>query len=243
MRFAATVAYNGTAYKGFQRQSRGASIQQSLEDALEAIAGRKVKVNGAGRTDTGVHATGQVVAFDLEWQHPYEKLQKALNSRLASDIAIVHVKQVSDDFDPRRHAVSRTYQYRLYQAEVRDPLRLNLAWHVTSLVGGSGMNAAAGSIVGKHDFISFGLPPSGTNTVRTVTTAGWDFDGPDAKFTITADAFLFRMVRTLVGTMVKIGQEKMTVEEFQAILAARKRGLAAAPAPACGLTLTAVNYR
>jgi tRNA pseudouridine38-40 synthase len=243
MRFAATVAYNGTAYKGFQRQSRGLTIQQSIEDVLEVIAGRTVKIKGAGRTDTGVHASGQYIAFDLEWHHPLEKLQTALNSRLASDIAIVNVKHVSEDFDPRRDAISRTYQYQLYEAKVRNPLRLNLAWHVTNLQAAPFMNDAAQSIIGKHDFTSFGLPPSGTNAVRTVTAAGWKFEGNDATFTITADAFLFRMVRSLVGTMVKIGQDKMTVEEFQVILAARKRGLAAAPAPACGLTLTAVNYR
>lgn len=243
MRYAATIAYNGTTYRGFQRQARGPSVQQTIEEVIAQLVGSETTVRGAGRTDAGVHAAGQVIAFDVDWSHGPDALKSAINANLPADVVFKDVRCIYPGFDPRRHAVGRTYQYRLYVSEVRDPLRNNLAWNVPLLPKPGLMKRAAKVIVGTHDFTSFGLPPGhGTNGVRTVTRATWENAGTEAIFTITANAFLFRMVRTLVGTMVKVGQGGMTVDEFRAILSARKRGLAAAPAPACGLTLLEVLY-
>lgn len=244
MRYAAQVAYDGTAYRGFQLQPNGPTIQQMLEEALNRIGGQAVRVTCAGRTDAGVHATGQVIAFDLEWRHPAESLLRALNASLPPDIAVWRVWQAASDFNPRFDAVSRTYVYKVYTADARDPLRWNSAWRITKLLNVHRMNEAAESLVGTHDFLSFGLPPKGENSVRTVHQASWEMPGArDYTFSITANAFLYRMVRVLAATLAQVGQERMTVAEFRVILAARQRGLAAAPAPACGLTLTEVSYQ
>ncbi len=243
VRYASKVAYDGTAYCGFQRQRSGPSIQQTLENALTKIAARPVKVTGAGRTDAGVHASGQVIAFDLDWRHGPRDLRNALNAELPPGIASVAVWQTADDFHPRYDALSRTYLYRLYVAEVQDPLRQRFAWHVTAGLDIRLMKQAAQQVVGTHDFTSFGLPPRGDNPTREVFRAEWEAHmGYEYVFSITANAFLFRMVRTLVATMVRVGQKRMTVEDFRAILAARQRGLAAPLAPARGLILADVAY-
>lgn len=243
MRFAALTAYDGTAYHGFQRQKNAPTVQQQLEEVLAAIAGSPVGVTGAGRTDTGVHASGQVIAFDLDWKHPVPSLRSALNAKLPADIAVREVRQVRDEFHPRFDALSRSYAYHLYVAPVRDPLADRLAWRLAVTPDLAEIGEAARSLVGKHDFTAFGTPPHGENAVRTVTEAAWQDTGDGRhRFSITADAFLYRMVRTIVGTLVQVGQRQMTSEDFRGILAARRRGSAAAPAPACGLTLVAVKY-
>jgi tRNA pseudouridine38-40 synthase len=243
MRFAAMVAYDGTAYHGFQRQRNAPTIQQALEEVLVGLADQPVGVLAAGRTDAGVHASGQVVAFDLDWKHDPGSLRGALNAKLPPDIAVREVWQARHDFHPRYDALSRSYEYRLYVAPVRDPLMERLAWRLSSDIDSAAVEAAAAHLVGKQDFIAFGTPPHGENSVRTVFEARWQVEGGGRhRFTITADAFLYRMVRTTVATLVKVGRRQMTSDDFRGILAARQRGLAAAPAPACGLTLVAVTY-
>lgn len=243
MRFAATVAYDGTAYHGFQRQKSAPTIQLRLEDALAVLAGQPASVIGAGRTDAGVHAIGQVVAFDLEWKHDPGSLRNALNANLPPDIAVWEVWPARDGFHPRFDALSRSYEYRLYVAPIRDPFSDRLAWRLASDIDSEAVKAAAAHLAGKQDFITFGTPPRGENSVRTVLEATWQDEGEGRhRFTITADAFLYRMVRTTVATLVQVGQRQMTSDDFRGILAARQRGLAAAPAPAHGLTLVAVTY-
>lgn len=243
MRFAATVAYDGTAYHGFQRQKNAPTIQLKLEDALAGMTGGPVGVIGAGRTDAGVHATGQVVAFDLDWSHGPASLRSALNANLPQDIAVREVWQARSDFHPRFDAMSRSYEYRLYVADVRDPFLDRLAWRMGKVLNLQAVVKAAEELIGQHDFIAFGTPPRGENSVRTVSEAEWQVqDSGRYRFFMTADAFLYRMVRTITATLVRVGLGQMTVEEFRGILAARRRGLAAPPAPACGLTLVAVTY-
>jgi tRNA pseudouridine38-40 synthase len=243
MRFAARLAYDGTAYHGFQRHKNAPTVQHALEDVLGSIAGYPVGVIGAGRTDAGVHATGQVIAFDLHWGHSTNDLRNALNAKLPADIAVREVWQCEDDFHPRFDARSRSYEYRLYVSDVRNPLADRFAWHLVKDVDIAAIEAAVRHLMGKQDFLAFGTPPQGENSVRTVFEAVWRQE-PDGwhRFCITADAFLYRMVRTIVGTLVKVGQRQMTSDEFRGILAARQRGLAAALAPAHGLTLVAVTY-
>jgi tRNA pseudouridine38-40 synthase len=243
MRYRATLAYDGSAYFGFQRQAGQSTVQAAVEDALQRFAGRRVALLSAGRTDTGVHATGQVIAFDLDWSHTPGALCKALNANLPQDIAVRDVRQAAPGFHPRYDARARTYVYRLYVSPVRDPLRRLRAWHLRLAPDLTAMREAASCLVGTHDFSAFGTPPQGGNPVRTVVEARWhEAPGQECHFTITANAFLYRMVRTLVGTLVEVGQGRMTPEVFRGILAACERGRAAPPAPAHGLTLVAVDY-
>lgn len=242
MRYRAITAYDGSAYEGFQRQAAARTIQGEIEAALARISKRGVTILAAGRTDTGVHARGQVIAFDLDWRHTLEELRAALNVNLPEDIAIQRVEEAHPEFHPRYDAQSRTYLYRLYIAEVRDPLRRLRAWHLTSPLDVAAMREAAGSLIGTHDFSTFGTPPQGDNPVRTVMAAEWEPAGSEMHFTITANAFLYRMVRRIVGTLVAAGQGRVTAEAFRGILAARDSTQAAPPAPAHGLTLIAVSY-
>ncbi len=245
-RYRATVAYDGTAYFGFQRQAAGVpTIQLRLEEALECLAeqGRRGDVVGAGRTDTGVHASGQVVAFDLDWAHGVEALRRALNANLPDDIAVRRVAEARDGFHPRYDALSRTYVYRLVIAPVRDPLRRLYAWHREGELDIAAMQVAAGSLIGVHDFSAFGTPPQGENPVRTVYEATWQAGGDEMIFTIRANAFLYRMVRRIVGTLVQVGEGRMTPARFQDILTGRDLAQSAAPAPPWGLALVAVEYQ
>jgi tRNA pseudouridine38-40 synthase len=184
-----------------------------------------------------------VIAFELGWGHGALTLRSALNAKLPLDIAVSDVWQCRDDFHPRYDARSRSYEYRLYVSQVRDPLADRLAWRLDRDVDVLAVEAATQHLVGQHDFLAFGTPPHGDNSVRTITQALWIRESEGRhRFCITADAFLYRMVRTVVGTLVKVGQQQMTSDEFRGILAARQRGLAAAPAPARGLSLVAVTY-
>lgn len=244
MRYRARLAYDGTRYYGFQRQANASpTIQAEVEEALRCISQQEVYVLAAGRTDAGVHATGQVVAFDLDWQHSELDLRNALNAHLPEDIAILEVAATSPDFHPRYDAVSRTYVYEAYVAPVRDPLRRWRAWHLTVGLDVGAIQAAALCLLGEHDFSTFGSPPVGENPIRTVYEVRWEArQTSEHTFTITANAFLFRMVRSIVGTLALVGQGRMTPAAFQEVLAARDRRLAGAAAPAHGLTLVSVNY-
>lgn len=243
MRYRATIAYDGTAYRGFQKQTNGPTIQAALEDALARISSQQVRVVGSGRTDAGVHATGQVVAFTVSWQHPTTDLRNALNAYLPDDIAVREVREVAADFHPRYDALSRRYEYRLYVAPVRDPLLRRRAWRLTEPLNVEDIRQAAACLVGTHDFSTFGSPPQGESALRTVYEATWQAHrGGTYTFTITANAFLYRMVRTITATLVMVGQGDMTAQAFQGILAARQRALAAPPAPPYGLTLTTVYF-
>jgi tRNA pseudouridine38-40 synthase len=198
----------------------------------------------AGRTDAGVHASGQVIAFDLDWGHSAHDLRNALNANLPDDVAVREVEVAAAGFHPRYDARNRTYQYAIYVADVRDPLRRFHAWHLTGGLDTHAVQQAADVLVGTQDFATFGTPPQGEVTVREVLEARWDVSngGHEHRFTITANAFLYRMVRSIMGTLVMVGQERMTVDGFRAILAARDRQQSGPAAPPQGLTLTEVKY-
>ncbi|TET54856.1 MAG: tRNA pseudouridine synthase A, partial [Anaerolineales bacterium] len=181
----AVVAYDGTNYSGFQRQANAPSVQAALEEAIREVTGEKAGVIGAGRTDAGVHGTGQVIAFDTAWiedEAPPETdreqrcagdLQRALNAVLPADIAVRELRLAAPDFHPRYDAVSRQYRYTVYNAPVRSPLA---RWHSLHVMGALDVNAmqeAAALLVGEHDFAAFGRPPTGDSTVRRVLTAEW----------------------------------------------------------------------
>lgn len=242
MRYQAIIEYDGTAYCGFQKQLTGPSIQQELEHAIRLISGEETTVIGAGRTDSGVHATGQVVAFDLEWPHGPKTLWRALNANLPADIAAVRLSETKEDFHPRFDAIKRTYDYYIYNEPVRSPLYRRTSWHVSQQLDIGRMNLAASAIVGEHDFATFGRPPQGNNSVRQVFQAEWNRNESLLIFTIEANAFLYRMVRSLVGCLKAVGEGTWTVERFIATLNARDRDRAAQTAPPHALFLTSVIY-
>jgi len=242
MRVRATVAYDGTDYQGFQRQANGPTVQEALETALARVTGEETTVLAAGRTDAGVHAEGQVIAFDTRWRHSLEELQRALNAVLPSDVAIRRVVRAHPDFHPRYEARSRHYRYTVYNHPVRSPLARRTSLHVPTRLDVEAMQAAARLVVGERDFAAFGRPPQGANTVRRVVRAGWGGEPPWLYFDIEANAFLYRMVRSLVGSMLQVGLGRMTVAAFEQVLLSRDRARAGPTAPPRGLCLVEVRY-
>jgi tRNA pseudouridine38-40 synthase len=238
----AVVEYDGTDYLGFQVQAQGATIQGEIERALAAVAQEEVRVVGAGRTDAGVHAQGQVIAFSTAWRHPVEGLQRALNAVLPKDIAVRELMPVAEDFHPRFDAVSREYRYTIFNQPLRSSLARLFAYHFPQPLDVAAMNEAAGSLVGSHDFASFGRAPQGDNTVRELYRAQWTSEEPFVYFDIVANAFLYRMVRSLVGTLLLVGTGGLSLDGFEEILRSVDRSRAGQVAPAHGLCLIRVNY-
>jgi len=253
-RYQLTLAYDGTDFFGSQRQasSTGASkrtVQGELEKALYKLrwTGRSVLLSG--RTDTGVHATGQIAAMDLDWAHTDEELIRALNAALPADMAVHKACIVNADFHPRFDATSRCYRYRLFCQPLRDPIRERFAWRIGSEIHSDLLADTAGLFLGTHDFSAFGSPttPRGS-TVRTVMNAVWKQTEKDEwHFEVRADAFLYRMVRKLVFVQVAVAQGKVSAEAIARSLArqasaGRRNEIPAGLAPAHGLTLVEVKY-
>jgi len=242
MRVRAVVAYDGTDYCGFQRQANAPTVQEALETAVEQVTQAEATVLAAGRTDSGVHAVGQVIAFDTAWRHQLNDLQRALNAVLPVDIAVRELDEVAPDFHPRYGARSRCYQYRLYCAPVRCPLARRYALHVVTPLDVGAMQQAGQSLVGERDFAAFGQPPQGRVTVRRVLRVAWSGELPWLSFDIEANAFLYRMVRSIVGTLLMVGEGRMDYEAFAAVLAECDRSGAGPTAPPHGLCLMEVKY-
>lgn len=243
-RYQVILAYDGSGFAGSQRQAKVRTVQGELENALHKLGWTGMSVLLAGRTDTGVHASGQVGAFDFDdWTHPAEKLLQALNAKLPDDLAVKKAKIVRPDFHPRFDALSRTYKYRLFHDPVRDPLRERFGWRVSSAVDGESLKQTAEIFLGTHDFASFGSATSemGT-TVRTVTKSEWR-KKPDGEwqYEVRADAFLYRMVRRLVFVQASASLGKCSVKEIQSALKGQGK-LPAGLAPANGLTLVNVEF-
>lgn len=244
-RYQVILAYDGAGFTGSQRQANSRTVQGELEKALRHLGWSDRVVLMAGRTDTGVHATGQVAAFDFEWRHSADKLLWALNKHLPSDLVVRHLSPVSADFHPRFDATSREYQYKVFFEPIRDPLRERYLWRTWPAVDEDALKKNASLFLGKHDFAAIGSrttpAPRGT-TVRTVTKAEWK-KMPDGEwqFEVRADAFLYRMVRRLVFVQVAVAQGRCSVEKVnQALL--KHEELLAGLAPAHGLTLVKVSY-
>jgi len=242
-RYQVILAYDGARFCGSQVQAKSRTVQGELEKSLRKLGWSGKSVLMAGRTDTGVHATGQVAAFDFEWAHSAEKLLKALNSHLPSDLVVSSLSPALVDFHPRFDALSRQYRYRMFCEPVRDPLREKFLWRVWPAVAEDALNQNACIFLGKHDFAALGSPttPKGT-TVRTVTKAEWKRlpDG-EWQFEVRADAFLYRMARRLVFVQVSLAQGRCSVEKIQNALEGQQK-LLAGLAPAHGLTLVEVTY-
>ena len=248
-RYRIILAYDGTGFVGSQRQAtpignrtaKSRTVQGELERALTKLGWRGKSVLLAGRTDSGVHASGQVAAFDYDWRHPPEELVAALNGNLPRDVVVRSADVVPDGFHPRFDARSRSYCYRLFCQALRDPLRERYAWRVWPVLNENDLHTAAKLFLGEHDFRAFGSSPKpGGSTVRTVMKADWQLNGDEWTFEVQADGFLYRMVRKLVHIQVAVGQGRVPVETVAGALTGG--GLPGGLAPANGLTLTEVTY-
>lgn len=252
---AARVAWDGSSFHGYQRQSNASTVQEALENALHACIGTHVPVVAAGRTDAGVHATGQVIAAQLDWNHSLSDLARAWNARLPESVAVLDVHRVPGDFHPRFDALTRTYEYhvlshRLPTAPRCWPLQRSTCWYVPVPLDLRGMNQAAALLTGTRDYGFLGMAPDGGHTVRTVFKAGWErsaagWNGNGALqalcFTVTANAFLYRMVRRMVALTVGVGRRRLTLADLRR-LRDSAGSVKPGPAPARGLVLSRVTY-
>lgn len=242
-RYRAVVEYDGTEFCGFQRQAQGErTVQETLETAIRAVTGLHAAVLGAGRTDSGVHAVGQVIAFDVSWRHDPDALGRALNANLPSDVAVRKVEGVSADFHPRFDATRRIYEYTINNQSDASPLLRRTTWHRAQPLSLSLMQEASDALMGEHDFATFGRPSSGDNSVRCIFRADWRRDGMLMRFVVEANGFLQRMVRSLVGSLCLVGEERWSVATFAEVFAAADRGAAGPTAPPQGLCLLEVVY-
>lgn len=243
-RYRALIAYDGTNYFGFQRQrDEQNTIQGEIEHALAALTGETVTITGSGRTDRGVHATGQVISFQAAWRHGSATLQRALNATLPRDIAILQLDEAAETFHPRFDACCRVYQYYIYNQPVRSPLHGRTHWHVSKPLDIGSMNAAAALLIGVHDFATFGTPPQGENSVRELYHSHWQQQDGVLVYEIAANAFLYRMVRSIVGGLKLVGDGTWTIAEFEAAFKAGDRARCGTVAPPQGLRLVSVQYK
>ena len=241
-RYRTLVEYDGTDFLGYQIQAQGRTVQGEIEKALKQVTQLDVRIDGAGRTDAGVHATGQVVAFNATWKHSLEDLQRALNATLPPDIVVSDIKAVDKAFHPRFDALSRSYRYMIINQPWPNVLDRRYAYHVKNELRVEAMYQASQFLLGDHNFASFGKPPQGENTVRQVMQADWFVEGNRLIFEITANAFLYRMVRTIVGTLLQVGTGQLVPDDIKDIMDARDLTRSAPPAPAHGLCLVRVTY-
>ncbi len=247
-RYVATLAYDGSGYYGFQRQPEHIpTVQLAVEQAIAKVTQQDIAIIGAGRTDTGVHAVGQVIAFDVNWKHSPETLLLAINSQLPLDIAIQSI-QADRQIHPRYDALWRQYVYRVISLPVRNPLLNHHVWQVNKPLDFEQMQMVAEQLIGKHDFGTFGTPPQegSTNTIREVFISRWERVPSDygdmLVYRIRATAFLYHMVRRIVGMLVRVGRGKLSQDEFATIFASCDIQQAKHLAPPNGLVLETVAY-
>jgi len=250
------LSYRGTGFRGFAANEGVRTVAGVLNAALERILGEAPVLTVAGRTDAGVHATAQVVSFQVggeglrriageQPENRLGRLASSLNRMLYPEIAVTATSFAEDGFDARHSAVARAYEYRIRNAAHPDPRCADLEWHVAAPLDIGEMNAAAGHFVGEHDFTSFCRRPKDrpdASLVRTVSAACWSGEGTDLLFEIEANAFCHQMVRAIVGQCVAVGRGDRGAGDVPAVLAARNRDAAAPIAPPHGLTLVAVRY-
>lgn len=241
MRYFFEIAYHGKNYAGWQTQANAVGVQQVVEEALSKLFSQNIKIIASGRTDTGVHCKQQFFHADIEKAFVPDKLQLKLNSFLPRDIAIGSIRQVKHDASARYAARERSYEYHI--TAKKNPFLEGLAWHYFKNPDIQTMNAAAALLVGTHDFECFSKVKTDVNHfVCNVKSAAWKAEKDMLTFHITANRFLRGMVRAIVGTLLDVGIEKITVRDFQQIINGKDRKKAGANVPSHGLYLTKVKY-
>jgi tRNA pseudouridine38-40 synthase len=238
------IEYDGTNYQGWQIQPEGPTIQGMLEEKLSRLTGERIHVIGSGRTDSGVHAFGQVAHFKTQSQMDIRTIQRALNSLLPPDIVIQEVEEVDESFHARKHSKSKVYEYRILNRNLRSAFHRGYVWYIPQKLNLIEMKKATQGLIGEHDFSAFRTVGSPTRTaVRRVIRAEWK-RGRDGliRFEIEANGFLKQMVRSIIGTLVEIGKGRMKASDFRQIMNSKDRKKAGPTAPAQGLFLKEVKY-
>jgi tRNA pseudouridine38-40 synthase len=241
--FRITVQYDGTNYHGWQIQASGRTVQGELRRALSLLDHRPVTVYGAGRTDAGVHAEGQVANFFVERAFELRELRDAINGNLDRDIRVLEVIPVPDSFNARNSAKQKTYRYRIWTGDVISPFAYRFVHHHRSRLDIEEMRRASEALIGAHDFSAFTVASSeAEDHLRTLTRLDIDETANEISIVLSADGFLRYMVRTIVGTLIEVGRGKRMATSVAATLESRDRVTAGPSAPANGLTLVRVDY-
>ena len=243
-RYAMTVAYDGSKYTGWQVQPAHVTVQQRIEEVLHALTGETIKVHGSGRTDQGVHAAGQVAHFDLSKRWRVDVLLKGLNALLPQDIRVKRVKRVATEFHARRGATRKEYRYFIWNADVMDPCRRFYATQVRKPLDVGAMQAAAQMLVGRHDFSAFTANPNRVieTTVREVVYIKVKKTGSSIQVSVASGGFLYKMVRSICGLLIRVGEGAVPLHEVKEILVSRVRTARVPTAPPEGLFLWRVWY-
>lgn len=245
-RYKATISYDGSGFSGFQRQPHARSVQEEIEKTLlKLYKGQVIKIHGAGRTDAGVHAYGQVIHFDLPLERDIEKIRFALDTQTPDDIDFIKIEKVADDYHCRYLKHKKTYEFLVDIGRPKNPMMRNYATHYPYPLDISLMDEAIKDLVGTHDFTGF--TASGTsieNKVRTISEAKLTYDAKRnfLIFSFTGNGFLYKQVRNMVGTLLKIGNQRMPVSQVQRILEEKNRQLAGPTAAGNGLYLKEIIY-
>lgn len=239
------VAYDGTDYCGWQIQSNGITIEEILNREISKVTGEEIRIIGASRTDSGVHAMGNVAVFDTESTIPPERMAYALNRRLPEDIIVVSSDEVSPDWHPRyKVTVSKTYEYHIYNAPMPNPLKRRYSAFVSFSLDVEKMREGAAYLEGEHDFVSFcNVRTNVEDTVRTIENIRIFEQDSEIIIRITGNGFLYNMVRIIAGTLIRVGRGFYAPEKVKEILEAKERTEAGVTAPACGLVLVNIEYR